>query len=35
MAGVWGCQRLAEPVPLGGSGCGKGRRKAAWGRQKL
>lgn len=34
-AGAWGRQRLAEPIPLVGSGCGKGRRKEAWGRQKL
>jgi CBS domain-containing protein len=24
IAGVWGCQRLAEPLPWVGSGCGKG-----------
>src|SRR5881296_3304016 len=35
IAGVWGCQRLAEPLPWVGSGCGKGRRTLAWGRQKL
>src|SRR5216684_3866409 len=35
IAGVRGCQRLAEPLPWVGSGCGKGRRKLAWGKQKL
>src|SRR5262252_10146663 len=35
MAGVRGCQRLAEPLPWVGSGCGKGRRKLACGKQKL
>src|SRR5215831_5537399 len=35
MAGVWGCHRLAEPVPWVGSDCGNGRRKEACGKQKL
>jgi hypothetical protein len=35
MAGVRGCQRLAEPVPLVGSGWGRGWRTLAWGKQKL
>src|SRR5438445_13109475 len=26
IAGVWGCQRVAEPLPWVGSGCGKDRR---------
>ena len=35
MAGVWGCQRFADPVPCVGSGSSKGIRKLACGRQKL
>src|SRR5262249_38063629 len=35
MAGVRGCQRWAEPLPWVDSGCGKGRRKLACGKQKL
>ncbi len=35
MAGVWGCQRFADPVPFVGSGSTKGIRKLACGRQKL
>src|SRR5262249_19752504 len=35
MAGVPGCHTLAEPVPLVGTGCSKGWRKLACGRQKL
>ena len=35
MAGVRGRHCLAEPVPLVGTGCGRGRRKLACGRQKL
>ena len=34
MAGVRGCQHLAEPVPCVGSGCGNGRRKEACGKKK-
>jgi hypothetical protein len=34
-AGVWGRQRLADPVPLGGKGGGTGRRKRACGKHKL
>ena len=35
MAGVWGCQRFADPVPCVGSGSTKGIRKLVCGRQKL
>src|SRR5262249_46964837 len=35
IAGVWGCHRLAEPLPLVGRGCGNGWRKEACGKQKL
>src|SRR5262249_318445 len=35
MAGVRDCQRLAEPWPWVGRGCGHGWRKLACGRQKL
>ena len=35
MAGVHGRHTLAEPVPWVGSGCGRGWRKLAWGKQKL
>ena len=35
IAGVCGCHRLAEPLPLVGSGSGSGWRKLACGRQKL
>ena len=35
IAGVRDCQRLAEPWPLAGRGCGHGWRKLACGRQKL
>jgi len=35
MAGVQGRHCFAEPVPLVGSGCGRGWRKLAWGKQKL
>ena len=35
MAGVRGCQRLAEPRPWVGSSYGNGRRKEACGKQKL
>jgi hypothetical protein len=35
MAGVQGCHCFAEPVPLVGSGCGRGWRTLAWGKQKL
>src|SRR5712691_7848536 len=34
-AGVQGRHRLAEPLPLVGSGCGRAWRKEACGRQKL
>ena len=34
LARVRGCQRLAEPLPWVGSGCGKDRRKLACGKQK-
>ena len=30
-----GRHNLAEPVPLVGSGCGRGWRTLAWGKQKL
>jgi hypothetical protein len=30
-----GRQRLAEPIPLVGRGCGRGRRMLAWSKQKL
>jgi hypothetical protein len=30
MAGVWGCQRFADPVPFVGSGSTKGIRKLVW-----
>jgi len=35
IAGVWGCQRFADPGPFVGSGSTKGIRKLACGRQKL
>ena len=35
MAGVRGCHGVAEPLPLVGLGCGTGRRKLVWGKQKL
>jgi hypothetical protein len=35
MAGVQGRHCVGEPLPLVGSGCGKGRRKLVWGKQKL
>src|SRR6266568_443197 len=35
MAGVYGRHNLAEPVPFVGSGCGRGWRTLAWGKQKL
>src|SRR5215471_4685120 len=35
MAGVQGCHCFAEPVPLVGSGWGRGWRTLAWGKQKL
>jgi len=35
IAGVWGCHRLAEPLPWVGTDCGNGRRKEACGQQKL
>jgi hypothetical protein len=35
MAGVLGRHRLAEPLPWVGSGWSKGKRKLAWGKQKL
>ena len=35
MAGVWGCQRLAEPVPCVGAVGSRGWRKLACGKQKL
>ena len=35
MAGVRGCQCLAVPLPLVGSGCGSAWRRLAWGKQKL
>jgi hypothetical protein len=35
IAGVRGCHCVAEPRPWVGSGCGKGRRMLAWGKQKL
>jgi hypothetical protein len=35
IAGVQGRHCLAEPVPLVGSSWGNGRRKLAWGKQKL
>jgi hypothetical protein len=35
IAGVWGCHRLAVPLPLVGRGCGNGTRRLAWGKQKL
>jgi hypothetical protein len=35
IAGVCGCHILAEPVPWVGTGCGKGWRKLACGKQKL
>ena len=33
--GLWRQLRRAEPVPWVGSGCGRGWRKLAWGKQKL
>jgi len=35
IAGVQGRHCFAEPVPLVGSGCVRGWRKLAWGKQKL
>ena len=35
MAGVQGRHCFAEPMPLVGSGCGRGWRTLAWGKQKL
>jgi uncharacterized protein len=35
MAGVWGCQRVAEPGPGVGTGCSSGWRTRAWGTQKF
>src|SRR2546422_9346612 len=35
IAGGGGWQRLAEPLPWVGSGCGKDRRTLAWGKQQL
>ena len=35
IAGVWGCHRVAEPLPLVGRCCGNGWRKEAWGKQKF
>ena len=35
MAGVRGCQRLAEPVPLVGLGSDNGSRTLVCGKQKL
>jgi len=35
MVSVLGRHRLAEPLPWVGSGWGKGRRRLAWGKQKL
>src|SRR5215831_7964182 len=35
IAGVHGRHNWAEPVPWAGSGCGRGWRKLAWGKQKL
>jgi hypothetical protein len=35
IAGVRGRHCVAAPLPWVGSGCGKSRRKLAWGKQKL
>jgi hypothetical protein len=35
IAGVQGRHWLAEPAPWVGRGCGQGRRRLAWGKQKL
>ena len=35
MAGVWGCHRVAEPLPWVGSGCGSAGHTLAGGRQQF